>query len=101
MHKITLLYAHPANPDAFEKYYAEKHLSLAAKMKAVSPLELTKLLATPDGGKPSSYRMAELYFSSQSEMEKTMSSPEGKAAAGDLSNFATGGVTMMIGTIQS
>lgn len=101
MHKVTLLYGHPANPDAFEKYYAEKHLPLAAKMKGVSRLELTKFLAAPDGGKPASYRMAELYFSNQSEMEKTLSSPEGQAAVGDLPNFATGGVTIIIGTVET
>lgn len=100
MVKVTLLYGHPSNPDAFEKYYAQTHLPLAAKMKGVTRLELTKFLAAPDGGKPSSYRMAELYFPNQVEMEKTLASPEAQTAIADFPNFATGGVTMMIGAVE-
>jgi len=58
MVKITVLYGHPTNPETFEKYYAQTHLPLTARMKGVTRLELTKFLAAPDGGKPSSYRMA-------------------------------------------
>lgn len=100
MKKVPLLYGHPKDSDAFEKYYKETHLPLASKMKGVNKLELTKFLSAPDGEKPAFYRMAELYFSSQSEMEKTLGSPEGKAAVSDLPNFTTGGVTIIIGTVE-
>ena len=30
--KLTVLYGHPTNPAAFEKYYGEKHLPLAANI---------------------------------------------------------------------
>ena len=101
MNKVTLLYGHPKDPDAFEKYYKETHLPIASKMKGVTKLELTKFLSAPDGGMAASYRMAELYFSSQSEMEQTLGSPEGQAAVADLPNFATGGVTVIIGTVEN
>jgi uncharacterized protein (TIGR02118 family) len=101
MLKATVLYGHPADPDAFEKYYAETHLPIAAKMKGVDKMELTKFISAPDGSKAAYYRMIELYFSGPAEMQQTMSSPEGQASAADLPNFATGGVTMIIGTLEN
>ena len=95
----TLLYGHPADPEAFEKYYSETHLPIAAKMQGVVKLELTKFLSAPDGGKAAYYRMAELHFPGMAEMQQTMGSPEGQAASADLSNFATGGVTFLVGEI--
>mgnify|MGYP000265034054 CR=1 FL=1 len=101
MPKIIVLYGHPKDAEAFEKYYTEKHLPLAATMEGVARLELTKIHGTPDGQKGDYYRMAELYFTSIEQMQETMSSPEGQATVNDLSNFATGGVNVMIGTTES
>jgi uncharacterized protein (TIGR02118 family) len=100
MLKVTVLYGHPTSSADFEKYYAEIHLPLAAKMQGVARLELTKFVAGPDGGRPAFYRMAELYFPSQAQMQETLGSPEGQATVADLPNFATGGVTMVIGSVE-
>ena len=100
MMKVTVLYNHPTNPDEFEKYYSSSHLPLAAKVKGVDRLELTKFVAGPDGGKPAYYRMAELYFTNQAQMDETLGSPEGQAVVADLQKFATGGVSMMIGSVE-
>jgi uncharacterized protein (TIGR02118 family) len=101
MLKATVLYGHPTDVDAFEKYYAETHTPLALKMKGVDKMELTKFVSAPDGGKPAYYRMAELYFAGPAEMQQSMGSPEGQATAADLANFATGGVTMIIGAVEN
>ena len=100
MMKVTVLYGQPTNPDEYEKYYRDTHLPLVAKMKDVARAELTKFVAGPDGGKPAFYRMAELYFTTQAQMGQTLGSPEGQAAVADLANFATGGVTMVIGSVE-
>lgn len=70
-------------------------------MEGVARLELTKIHGTPDGQKGDYCRMAELYFTSIEQMQETMSSPEGQATVNDLSNFATGGVNVLIGTTES
>jgi len=101
MQKLTVLYGHPTDVEAFEKYYTEKHLPLAATMEGVAKLEITKLLGTPDGQKADYYRMAELYFTSVDQMQETMSSPEGQATVDDLSNFATGGVNVIVGYTEN
>lgn len=100
MMKVTVLYNHPDNPDEFEQYYSSKHLPLAAQTKGVERLELTKFIAGPDGGKPAYYRMAELYFTNQAQMDETLGSPEGQAVVADLQNFATGGVSVVIGSVE-
>jgi len=100
MLKVTVLYGHPTNPEDFEKYYEETHMPLADKMPGVARFELTRFVAGPDGGRPAFYRMAELYFPSQAQMQESLGSPEGQAAVGDLANFATGGVTIVIGSVE-
>ena len=74
MIKITLLYGHPLDPPAFERYYAKTHLPLAAKMNGVARLELTRFGPGPDGGRPAYYRMAELYFASEAQLQTALGS---------------------------
>ena len=100
MKKITVLYNHPEDPDAFESYYHDTHLPLAATMKGVKRLELTKFESAPDGSAPAFYRMAELYFSGDDQLQATLNSPEGQATVADLAKFATGGLTVVIGSVE-
>ena len=101
MIKLTVLYGHPTNTQEFENYYADTHLPLAAKMKGVERLELTRFAPGPDGDQPAYYRMAELYFPTEEQMQTTMGSPEGEAALADLPKFATGGVMALTGAVES
>ncbi len=101
MIKATVLYGHPTDPVAFEKYYAETHLPIAAKTSGVVKFEYTKFLPNPDGTAAAYYRMAELYFTGPTEMQHTMNSSEGQAMAADLSNFATGGLTIITGIVEN
>lgn len=95
--KLTVIYGHPDDPNAFETYYNSTHASIAAKMKGVSRMELTKFESSPDGSPIEFYRMAELYFPSVEAMQETLNSPEGKAALADVNSFATGGISVIIG----
>jgi uncharacterized protein (TIGR02118 family) len=98
--KVTVLYGHPQDPAAFERYYATTHLPIAARMPGVARVELTRFGPGPDGSQAAFYRMAELYFPSEAQTKATLGSPEGQAAVADLQNFATGGVTMLVGVVE-
>lgn len=100
MMKVTVLYGHPTSPRDFERYYEEKHAPIASKMTGVLRFELTRFSAGPDGSRPVFYRMAELYFTGQDQMQAAMASPEGQATVADIANFATGGATVLIGTVE-
>ena len=99
MVKLSVLYGHPKDPAAFEQYYAGTHMAIAGTMKGVNRVELSKAIGAPDGGKPAYYRMADLYFDDVDHLQRVMGSPEGKATADDLANFATGGVTLLISEV--
>lgn len=92
-------YGHPLDPAAFEKYYQETHLPIAGKISGIEKLELAKYVGTPDGGKSSQYRSAELYFNSIEALQTSMGSTEGQAAVADIANFATGGVDVSIAEV--
>ncbi len=97
---VILLYNHPKDTAAFEKYYAEKHVPLFASHAqeiGVTRAELVKIAATIDGQRAPIYREADLRWESREALEKGIVTPGFKAVAADLANFATGGVTVLIG----
>jgi len=100
MVNLTLLYGHPADSVAFESYYANTHLPLAAKIQGLRRAEFSLVRGTADGSKPAYYRIAELYFDDMDHMQQVMSSAEAKVAVGDLPNFANGGVTTLVSEIS-
>src|SRR3989440_12763485 len=97
---VIVLYNQPKDTAAFEKYYAEKHIPLFAahaKEIGVARAELVKFAVTIDGQAPALYREGDLRFESREALEKGIATPGFKMVAGDLANFATGGVTVLIG----
>ncbi len=97
---VIVLYNQPKDTTAFEKYYAEKHVPLFASHAqeiGVTRVELVKFPATIDGQRPALYRMADLRFESRAALEKGIATAGFQAVAADLANFATGGVTVLIG----
>jgi uncharacterized protein (TIGR02118 family) len=59
--------------------------------------ELTKFDSNLDGSAPARYRQAELYFASTDALKKGIATKGFKQVAGDLGNFATGGLDALIG----
>ena len=92
--QALVLYKQPSNPAEFDRYYFEVHAPLANKIPHLesfvvgrSPLGLT--------GDSPYYLVAELNYASADAMQAAFASPEGKAAAADLANFADGGVDIL------
>ena len=101
MIKLTVLYGHPAQPEVFESYYTAIHLPLVADVQGIQRTELTVFVAQPDGSLPEYYRMAELYFATQAQMDTAMSSPAGQVLVADIANFASGGATVLLGHVAA
>ena len=100
MIKLTVLYGHPTDTTIFEDYYKNTHLPKAEKMSGFEKVEYTKFLSAPEGSAPAHYRMAEFWFADADALQATMGSAEGQATAADLGNFATGGVTLLVGAVE-
>jgi uncharacterized protein (TIGR02118 family) len=97
---VVVLYNPPKDTAAFERYYAATHLPLlyaSAAEIGYTKVEFVKFTAGLDGSAPSLYRKAELTFASMDALKKGTATNGFKKVAGDLANFATGGVTAFIG----
>lgn len=96
---VVVMYNHPKDPAAFEQYYEQTHLPLLWKKAAeigFSRAEFVKFTETLDGKQPSLYRQAELLFDSLAALQRGIATSGFAAIAGDLANFATGGVTALV-----
>ncbi len=100
MVRLLVLYGHPNDPAAFDKYYAEVHVPIAKKMKGLRKWTVGKVLGTPDGKPSPYYYIADLYVESREAMEAILASPEGQAAVADVPNYATGGVSFVYTEIE-
>ena len=95
MIRLQVLYHHPKDPQAFDRYYYQVHLPIAKKIKGFKRWTVGKVTGTPDGKPAPYYYFADLFAESRDAMEKILASPEGQAAVQDVPNFATGGVTFV------
>ncbi len=100
MMKLTVLFGQPEDPEAFEEYYANHHLPLAARIPNVQRFESGRMRAV-DGSESPYHRIAEMWFESAERMGEAMSSPEGEAASVDLPNFATGGAKFLVSEVEA
>ena len=96
MIKITVLYGHPGDPEAFERHYDDVHIPLVNAMPNLRRFEKALVVGTSDGSAPPYYRVAELYFDSEEAYRASQATPEGRAPGEDVPNYATGGVTVLI-----
>lgn len=96
---VNVMYNAPADPQAFEDYYAATHMPIAQKIPMVEKIVLLKGVAGPDGSAPAYYRMAQIYFADAATMAAAMATPEAQAATGDIANFATGGASVLIAEV--
>ncbi len=96
MAKLVVLYKQPMDPAAFDRYYLATHIPLAKKIPGLLRYEISDgAVASPAGASPY-HLVATLEFASMGALQQGLGSAEGQAAAGDVGNFATGGVEMLI-----
>jgi uncharacterized protein (TIGR02118 family) len=94
--KFVALYGPPADPAAFDRYYAETHVPLAHQLPGLRRVETAQILGTAQGGTAPYYRTAELWFDDIGQLQAAAESAEGQALVADVANFATGGVTVLV-----
>jgi uncharacterized protein (TIGR02118 family) len=97
MYKATVLYGPPSCPEDFERHYADVHIPLARKIAGITHWTITKCDLLPDGLAPPFYLIAELYASNRDDLLLAFGSPEGRASASDVADFADGGVQFLFG----
>jgi len=95
MYRLTVLFGHPRDPAAFERYYRQSHFVLAGKVKGIKGVSIGRLEALDPGQPTTYYRITSFYFDNREACQAALASPEGQATLADLHIFATGGVTLV------
>jgi uncharacterized protein (TIGR02118 family) len=90
--KVVALYRHPADPAAFDEYYYETHVPIAAKIPGLRGGEASVGGVQQLDGESPYYHAGVLTFDSLEALQAALATPEGQATAADLPRFATGGV---------
>jgi uncharacterized protein (TIGR02118 family) len=96
MAKVFALYKEPSDKESFTSYYFTKHAPLAKTMPGLRGYEVSNGTVMGANGPSDVFLTAVLTFDSMDAIQQAMASPEGQSTVADLSNFATGGVEIMI-----
>jgi uncharacterized protein (TIGR02118 family) len=94
--RIVSLHGHPADPAEFDRYYRDRHMPLVQGIPGVRNIRYGKVLRTADGSSAPYYVVSDVYFDDLDALEGAFGSPEMGEAIGDVPNFATGGVTILL-----
>ncbi|MEV0718710.1 hypothetical protein [Asanoa sp. NPDC050611] len=81
--KITLIVDNPANPDEFEKAYAEVREAVKGLPK-LQRVESAKVWPKEDGTPTPAYRTLDLYFDSYEDASAAVTTPAAAALFGGL-----------------
>lgn len=99
VHRMTILYGTPTDPEHFDRYYRETHVPLASGMSELCDWRLHWLDAASEEAS-GIHLIADLYTDTASDMKRMLESEAGSAARADLDNFVTGTVTFLEGPEQ-
>lgn len=92
MHKLLVLYPEPTDRAAFQDYYIDHHLPLAAKLPGLKASRYSFAVAGDDSPY---FAVFEGEFPSHADMVAALSSPEGQAVQADIPNYATAGAVVL------
>jgi len=96
MARLVVMYKKPADPSAFDAYYANTHIPLAKKIPGLRKYDVSNGPIMTSQGPSDMHLMATLHFDDMAAIQAAFASAEGKATAADLANFASGGADMVM-----
>ena len=99
--KITVLYSQPQNSQEFDNYYYAKHMPMVYAVKQIKKVEIARPGPGPNGSLHPSYLVTELWFESPEVFKSVAATPEWKAIAADVANFAPPDkVTILVSAVE-
>ncbi len=84
MHKLTVFYNEPTNPEGFESHYERHHMPLVRAWPQLHAIRMSRFSEDPRGGPPAVYLMAEILFEDEESLERALRSEPGVALVRDL-----------------
>ena len=96
MHRITIQYGAPADPETFEQHYTEVHVPLASTLPGLRRF----IRSHPRGmGGDAPYFVAELWFDDADALKAALKSPEMAETAADAQTFDVASMTTFTGEV--
>jgi len=86
MMKFVVMFRTPDAPADFENAYND-FLALVERMPHIQRRQVVHIMGSPLGEAPY-YRMLEIYFDTQEDMQESLMSPAGQEAGNELRRFA-------------
>jgi uncharacterized protein (TIGR02118 family) len=98
MVKLTIFFRQPADVEAFEEHFANRHVPLIAAMPNVIRTSVARALGAPRGPAPY-YLIHDVYFADMAALNYALNSAQGRAAGADLMAFARDIVSLMFSEV--
>ena len=92
--KTLVLFGMPLDREAFDQHFIQHHHPLLRQIDNVQQVVVNRIAGAAIGESPF-YVLVELQFTSEEAMQQGLNSESGQAMAGDLTNFASGGATVL------
>lgn len=97
MHRLTITYTAPADPEAFDAHYREVHVPIAAGVPGLRRFTLSH----PRGlGTQAPHLVAELWFDDAEALRAGLASPRMEEATRDARTFDVGSMTVTSGEVE-
>lgn len=94
--KIVVFYGHPDDVESWDRYYADVHMPMAARIPGLVAQRAARVTGTLGGETAPYHVLGELVFGDRALLQAGLASPEGQAAARDLTAIAAPGTLTLL-----
>ncbi len=92
-----VMFRAPEHQNRFEDAYND-FLALVERMPHIKRRQVINVIGSPLGQSPY-YRILEVYYEDQATLERSLNSPEGQEAGGELRRFPLGAFEMLFADV--
>ncbi len=100
MVKVLVLFGVPDDQAGFERHFEYDHHPLLLQVPHLKQLDVNRIAGAAKGESPF-YMVVEMHFTSEQDLQQGLNSEAGQAMASDLSQFASGGATVLFAQSES
>ncbi len=93
--KVLILFGKPVDEDLFGRHFESVHLELLDDLEGVRQRSVNHVAGSVTGDSPF-HLLVEIQFASEADMQNALNSTAGQAMARDFTNFASGGVSVLL-----
>ena len=93
--KVLILFGYPIDQEIFDHYFEQNHRKLIEQIPNFQASRINHVAGAVTGENPF-YCIVELEFNTEKDMRESLNSESGQLMASDFSNFASGGVSVLL-----